>query len=51
MKDGEWKMKVRFVGREYKWAKHREDLFSFGATHSVSRVMDFSSIEDMSGNV
>ena len=24
MKDGEWKMKVRFVGREYKWAEHRD---------------------------
>ena len=39
MKDGEWKMKV--VGREYKWAEHREDLFSPGATHSASRVVDF----------
>ena len=37
MKDGDWKMKVRFVGREYKWAEHREDLFSSGATHSAWR--------------
>ena len=30
MKDGEWKMKVRFVGREYKWAEHGEDfIFSW----------------------
>ena len=41
MKDGEWKMKVRFVGRKYKWAEHREDLFSPGATHSASLVIDF----------
>ena len=41
MKDGEWKMKVRFVGREYKWAEHREDFFSPGATHSASRAVDF----------
>ena len=27
MKDGEWKMKVRFVAREYKRAEHRDDLF------------------------
>ena len=25
MKNSEWKMKVRFVGREYTWAEHRED--------------------------
>ena len=43
--DKRWRMKddeVRFVGREYKWAEHREDLFSPGARHSVSRVIDFS---------
>ena len=40
MKDGEWKMKVRFVRREYKCAKHREDLFSPLATHSAGRVID-----------
>ena len=45
MKDGEWKMKVRFVGREYKWAEHREDLFSPGATHSASRVIDFLALK------
>ena len=45
MKDGEWKMKVRFVGREDKWAEHREDLFSFGATHSASRVTDFLALK------
>ena len=27
MKDGEWKMKVRFVARECKWAENREDMF------------------------
>ena len=41
MKDSEWKMMVRFVGREYKWAEHREGLFSPGATHSADRVIDF----------
>ncbi len=41
MKDGNWKMKARFVGREYKRAEHREDLFSPGATQSASRVMEF----------
>ena len=41
MKDGKWKMKVRFVGREYKHAEHREDFFSPGATHSASRAADF----------
>ena len=41
MKGGEWKMKVRCVARECKWAKHREDLFSLGATHSAGRVIDF----------
>ena len=45
MKDGEWKMKVRFVGREYKWAEHREDLFSLRATHSASRVKDFLALK------
>ena len=45
MKDGEWKMKVRFVGREYKWAEHREDFFSSGATPSASRVMDFLALK------
>ena len=45
MKDGEWKMKVRFVGREYRWAEHREDMFSPGATHSASRVIDFLALK------
>ena len=45
MKDGEWKMKVRFVGREYMWAEHREDLFSPGTTHSASRVIDFLALK------
>ena len=45
MKDGEWKMKVRFVGREYKWAEHREDLFSPGATQSASHVIDFLALK------
>ena len=34
-------MKVRFAGRKYKWAEHREDLFSPGATQSAGRVKDF----------
>ena len=45
MKDGGWKMKVRFVGREYKWAEHREDIFSLGATLSASRVIDFLALK------
>ena len=45
MKDSECKMKVRFVVREYKWAEHREDLFSPGATHSASRVIDFLALK------
>ena len=45
MMDGEWKMEMRFVGREYKWAEHREDLFSPGATHSASRVIDFLALK------
>ena len=45
MKDGEWKMKIRFVEREYKWAEHREDMFSPGATHSASRVIDFLALK------
>ena len=45
MKDGEWKMKVRFVGREYKWAEHSEDLFPLGATHSASRAIDFLALK------
>ena len=45
MKDGEWKMKVRFDGREYKQTQHREDLFSPGATHSASRVIDFLALK------
>ena len=31
--------------REYKWAEHREDLFSPGATHSASRVIDFLALK------
>ena len=45
MKDGEWKMKVRFVGRHYKWAEHREDLFSLGATQSATRVTVFVALK------
>ena len=45
MKDGEWKMKVRFFGREYIWAERREDLFSPGATHAASRVIDFLALK------
>ena len=43
--NGEWKMKVRFVGREYKWAEHREDLFSPGAKHSAGRMKDFLALK------
>ena len=45
MKNGEWKMKVRFVGREYKWAEHREDSLSRGATHPAGRIMDFLALK------
>ena len=45
MKDGEWKMKVRFVAREYKWAEHRDDLFPPSATHSAGRVIDFTALK------
>ena len=38
-KDGEWKMKVGFVGREYIWAEDRED-FSPGATHSAPEYLE-----------
>ena len=38
-------MKVRFDGREYKQTQHREDLFSPGATHSASRVIDFLALK------
>ena len=38
-------MKVRFVGREYKWAEHREDLFSSGATHAAGRMVDFLALK------
>ena len=44
-KDGRWKMKVRFVAREYKWAEHREDLFSLGATRSDGRAIDFIALK------
>ena len=43
--DGEWKMKIRFVGPEYKWVEHREDLFSLGATHSAGREIDFLALK------
>ena len=39
MKDGEWKMKVRFVGRKCKWAEHREVLFSPGATLQSDEII------------
>ena len=45
MKDGERKMKVRFVGREYKLAEHRKDLFSSGATRSAGRLIDFLALK------
>ena len=45
MKSDEWKMKDRFVGREHKQTEHREDLVSSGATHSVSRVIDFFALK------
>ena len=45
MKDGEWKMKVRFVGREYKWEGHRADLFSPGATQSAGRMIYFLALK------
>ena len=45
MTDGSWKMKVRFVGRENKWAEHREDLFSPAPTYSGGRVIDFLALK------
>ena len=42
MKDGEWKRNVRF---EYKWAKHRQDLFSPGATHSAGHAIDIIALK------
>ena len=51
MKNGEWKMKVRFVAQKCEWAEHREDLFSAGATHSPGRVIDFKSFEVGHGDV
>ena len=42
VKDGEWKMIVQFVGQEHKWAEHRKDLFSPGATPPLRHVKDFS---------
>ena len=45
MKDGEWKMKVRFVVREYNWAEHHEDLFSLDATHSAGPEVDFIALK------
>ena len=44
MEDGERKMMVQFVAREYKWAEHREDFFSRGATHSAGRATDFIAV-------
>ena len=41
MKDGEWKMKVRSVTRECKWAEQRQALCSPGATDSAGCVIDF----------
>ena len=38
-------MKVRFVGRQYNWAEHRDDLISFGATQSASLVTDFLALK------
>ena len=45
MKDGCWKMKVRFVGREHKWAEHRGDSFSPGAIHFAGRVINFLALK------
>ena len=43
LEDEGWRLEneVRFVGREYKWAEHRQDCFFPEATHSASRVTDF----------
>ena len=38
-------MKVRFVGRKYKWVEHREILFPPGATHSAGRMIDFLALK------
>ena len=45
MREGKWKYKVRFVGREYKWQAFREDLFAPGASHCTSRIIDYLALK------
>ena len=45
MKDGDRKMKVRRVAREYTWAEHTESVFSPRATRSAGRVIDFMALK------
>jgi hypothetical protein len=42
----EYELKVRFVGREYKWQELRDDLFAPGATHSCGRIIDYLSLKN-----
>ena len=39
------RVKARFVARECMWPEHREDLFSPWATHSATRVIDFTALK------
>ena len=41
----EWEFKVRFVGREYKWAEFREDLFAPGAAYCTGRIVDLMALK------
>ena len=45
MNHGDWKIKVRFVAREYKWAERREDMFSVEATRSAGRGVDLIALK------
>ena len=45
MREGKWKYKVRFVGREYKWQEFHEDLFAPGASHCTSRIIDYLALK------
>ena len=44
-RDGAWDFKARLVGREYRWQEFRDDLFAPGASHCVSRVIDFLALK------
>ena len=44
-RNNEWKYKVRFVRREYRWQEFREDLFAPGASYCTGRNVDILSLE------